>query len=108
MYEKLTIYELKKYYEENRPSVIYFLTSDQDWCTEADSLKLKIAFNQILIIQDPMVVCLTNGMAQLCVNQIREIHIDHISKKYPSLGDILSITSIGRDGNDITYQFLVS
>ena len=108
MHRNLTIYELKKYYEEHRPTAIYFLTSDQEWSDSADSMKLKIAFSQIVVVQSPRLVYFTNGLTQLCINQIRKICIDRVSERHPRLGDILSITSADRWGNDITYQFLVS
>ena len=108
MRENLTIYELKKYYEEHKPTAIYFLTNEQEWSDTADSLKLKIAFNQITIVQNPKLIYLTNGSAQMHMNQIRRIRLNRVSAKYPELGDILSVTSLDRNGNDITYQFLVS
>lgn len=108
MCKNMTIYELMEYLEEHAPATIYFNTDEQKWSDTADSLKLKITFNRIVVTQHPKLVYFTNGVTQLHINQIRRIDISTVSKAYPGLGNILRITSADRYGNDIVYEFLLS
>lgn len=105
MVESLSIYELKELYDKKRPSRICFATDDQGWNDPFDSLRLELAFQNIVIIKHPSLIYLTNGKNQLCLNQVKRIEREMLAGNG---GEILTVYCLDRVGSDISYCFWVS
>ena len=105
MVESLSIYELKELYDKKRPTRICFSTDDQVWCDPFDSLRLKLVFQNIIIVKHPSLIYLTNGKNQLCLNQVKRIEREMLAG---NSGEILTVFCLDRSGRDISYCFLVS
>ena len=104
----MTIYELKQYNEERKPTEISFFSEEQSWTELSDPLMVKIIFNRMTVIQNPKQIYFTNGITQFRIGRINRIEIDSISCRDCCIGDILTIFSRDRFGKEVPIKLLIS
>lgn len=101
MKQKMTVRELKKYYDVHQPKRISFLTENQPWYNIADPCKVDCAFSAMMICENPNMVYLKSGGNSLCFDQVKSAEVDTTATV---LGDMLTLYC----GANVTYILVVS
>lgn len=76
MKKKLTIRELKDYYNCNQPREISFWTENQPWYRVSNPCKLRYTFPIMTICENPSLVCLQSGGNTLSFDRVKFAEID--------------------------------
>lgn len=85
----MTIREFKKYIESKAHiSKIVFWTENQEWYTVANPCKIRMDFTDILVYENPNVICLRDRSNTIAFDRVNEIRLDN---KSSALGDIVTV-----------------
>lgn len=88
MRRQVSVKELKKYCEKNTPRQVTYYSENQDWHQISDPCRLRMHFQDILVYENPNLVCLKSGTNTLCFNKVRFVEID---TEASILGTILTL-----------------
>ena len=91
MKKKISVRELKSYYEKHKPSCICYQTENQDWYRASD----------------PNLICLKSSGNTMSFDRVKSVEIDTDSSV---LGDVFTLFcgDFNTDDYDITYTLVVS
>ena len=98
----MTVREFKEYIESKTPiRKIVFWTENQEGYSVANPCKIKMDFTDILVCENPNVVCLRDRSNTITFDRVNEIHLD---KKSSALGDVVTVIC----GNgEYTYTLVI-
>lgn len=107
MKKKISVRELKSYYEKHKPNCIYYQTENQDWYRTSDPCKIKMSFPVMLIFENPNLICLKSSGNTMSFDRVKSVEIDTDSSV---LGDVFTLFcgDFNTDDYDITYTLVVS
>lgn len=107
MKKKISVRELRSYYEKHKPSCICYQTENQDRYRASDPCKLKMSFPVMLIFENPNLICLKSSGNTMSFDRVKSVEIDTDSSV---LGDVFTLFcgDFNTDDYDITYTLVVS
>ena len=76
MKKKVSVYELKKYCELHKPQRISYNTENQSWYRVSDPCKIDLTFQNMMVFENPNLVCLKSGSNMLYFDRVHHAEID--------------------------------
>jgi len=76
MKKRVSVRELKEYFEKNQPHQISYCSENQDWFHVSDPCKIGMRFQIMLICENPNRICLKSGLGTICFDRIYSVEID--------------------------------
>lgn len=107
MKKKMSVGELKRYYENRRPKQILFCTANQAWHKVDDPMKIAMSFTSMAMACNPNVICLKSGENMVWFERVKNITVDSDRTPLGTVLDIVCGDSVDR-GNDIHYTVITS
>lgn len=107
MKKRVSVKELKEYYELHKPQQISFYTENQSWYRVSDPCKIRMSFPIMLIRENPNLICLKSGENMICFDRVRFVEIN---TELTALGTVLTVCcgDIGGAEPEITYTLLAA
>lgn len=98
------IKEFKKFITRRKPTSISYLSENQDFY---DPCKLELSFTNILISENPSVICLVSGDNRMRINMVKSVKYD---ENITPFGVLITIISgvCGRTDFDHKFTFIAS
>lgn len=88
MKERFTVREWKRYYEGRSMNSFMFCTENQGLAGLDDPMKIRMAFQTMLVGCSPNVICLRNGENSICFSGVKYVEVD--AERTP-IGTIIEI-----------------
>lgn len=101
------IREFKEYFLKQKVSEISFWTENQEWYSVADPCKLRLAFTNMLIYENPNIICLKNAMGSFCLDRVKNIEYSEDSTPLGILITIVCAAERGSGGERV-YTLIAS
>ena len=98
---RLSVKELRNYFERRNQFTVIFNSENQEWYWVADPLKIRMVFSKVKVLENPNIVYLIDGNNSIGLAQVSHAEIDNCCCV---LGDVLRI--ICKCGD--TYTLVVS
>ena len=98
---RLSVKELRNYFERRNQFTVIFNSENQEWYWVADPIKIRMVFSKVKVLENPNIVYLIDGNNSIGLTQVSHAEIDNCCCV---LGDVLRI--ICKCGN--TYTLVVS
>ena len=98
---RLSVKELRNYFERRNQFTVIFTSENQEWYWVADPLKIRMVFSKVKVLENPNIVYLIDGNNSIGLTQVSHAEIDNCCCV---LGDVLRITCKCGD----TYTLVVS
>lgn len=98
---RLSVKELRNYFERRNKFTVIFNSENQEWYWVADPLKIRMVFSKVKVLENPNIVYLIDGNNSIGLTQVSHAEIDNCCCV---LGDVLRI--ICKCGD--TYTLVVS
>ena len=98
---RLSVKELRNYFERRNQFTVIFNSENQEWYWVADPLKIRMVFSKVKVLENPNIVYLIDGNNSIGLTQVSHAEIDNCCCV---LGDALRI--ICKCGD--TYTLVVS
>lgn len=103
----INIKEFKDYYDENKPHLIIYQSENQKWYRVSDPCKIKMSFPNMLICENPNLICLKSGTNTVSFDRVKCVEIDTESTV---LGTLITVFcgEFGTNNHDRTYTLISS
>lgn len=89
MKKKISVRELKSFCEENPPHEVAYYTENQG--APYEPCRLMLHFKNVLIAENPNVVCLKSDKSSVCFDQVLYAELEEIGVESVDLGMALKL-----------------
>jgi hypothetical protein len=103
----VSIRELREYYQKNHIDQISFCTTAQGWHRVSDSCRINISFPNMLVYEQPAMICLKSGKDTLCIDHIRSVEIDTESMESAIILNVCCGSEVA-GGGEIQYTLFAN
>lgn len=101
------IKEFKEYFSKQKISEISFWSENQEWYSVADPCKLRLTFTNMLIYENPNIICLKSSMGSLCLDRVKSVEYSTDSTPLGILITVVCIAAKG-SGKEKVYTLIAS
>ncbi len=100
----MSVYELKKYCAEHKPQKISYNTENQSWYRVSDPCKIDLTFQNMMVFENPNLVCLKSGSNMLYFDRVHHAEID-TDEHFWTVFTIFC-GEFGKQAPEITYKLI--
>lgn len=104
MKEKMSVGELRRYFQDHCPNEVFYCTDNQIWDTIDNTVRARLSFTSIVMMCHPNVICLKNGNNTICFEQVKHIYVD---TEKSMMGTVLDIVCGCKYAVDIERRYTV-
>ena len=74
---RLSVKELRNYFERRNQFTVIFNSENQEWYWVADPLKIRMVFSKVKVLENPNIVYLIDGNNSIGLTQVSHAEIDN-------------------------------
>lgn len=95
--DKVSVSELRDYFEKHRPKQIIFTSENQSWYDAAAPCKVELIFSTARVSLNPALLVLESAAGTLCLDRVRFAEIDC---KSSVLGTVIQVHCGGDESSN--------